>query len=439
MVKKVGKYELGRTIGEGTFAKVKFAINKETGDAVAIKILDKEKIYQQNMGDQIKKEIAIMKLIKHPNVVQMYEVLASKTKIFIVLELVRGGELFDQIVSEGKFDEKTANWYFRQLVDGVQYCHDQGVCHRDLKPENLLIGEKDKRLKISDFGLSVLYHPESQADLLHTTCGTPNYVAPEVLADKGYDGTAADVWSMGVILYVLLAGYLPFDEPTHQLLFKKVSRAEYACPRHFSPEAKAIIGKILVADPKTRATIEDIRNDPWFTKYHADEPMFAPPRLEVDQSELVTEFEESEYITEDGDSKQSGPVGLNAFELISLCGGMDLNLMFESGPQIKRSTRFTSSQPPEDIIRQVSLALKDLRVQHKLFAASFKIKARTNPTAKGRLSFVIQVICMVPGLYIVEVRRGKGDGMEFYNLYRSLIQKLGPLVETPSSAAYPAA
>eukprot|EP00299_Pterocystis_sp_00344_P008534 c3280_g1_i2.p1 GENE.c3280_g1_i2~~c3280_g1_i2.p1 ORF type:complete len:382 (+),score=105.29 c3280_g1_i2:286-1431(+) len=375
-----------------------------------------------------------MKLIKHPNVVQMYEVLASKTKIFIVLELVRGGELFDQIVSEGKFDEKTANWYFRQLVDGVQYCHEQGVCHRDLKPENLLIGEKDKKLKISDFGLSVLYHPESQADLLHTTCGTPNYVAPEVLADKGYDGTAADVWSMGVILFVLLAGYLPFDEPTPQLLFKKVAKAEYSAPKHFSPEAKSLVGRILVPDPKRRITINEIKQDAWFLKYNTDEPMFAPPKLNVNQNELVTEFEEHEYIIDADEKKATGPVGLNAFELISLCGGMDLNLMFETGPQIKRSTRFTSSQLPEEIIRQVSNSLKEMKIEHKVFANAFKIKARTTPTAKGRLTFTIQVICMVPGLYIVEVRRGKGEGMEFHNIYSELVRKLGPLVETSSSS-----
>eukprot|EP00301_Raphidiophrys_heterophryoidea_P023743 c7508_g1_i1.p1 GENE.c7508_g1_i1~~c7508_g1_i1.p1 ORF type:complete len:465 (+),score=131.12 c7508_g1_i1:184-1395(+) len=388
------------------------------------------------MGDQIKKEIAIMKLIKHPNVVQMYEVLASKTKIFIVLELVRGGELFDQIVSEGKFDESTANWYFRQLVEGVQYCHDHGVCHRDLKPENLLISEKDRKLKISDFGLSVLYHPESQADLLHTTCGTPNYVAPEVLADKGYDGKAADVWSMGVILYVLLAGYLPFDEPTPQLLFKKVSRAEYTVPKTFSQEAKDMIGKILVPDPKRRLTIEQIKQEPWFKKYNNDTPLVSPPNINVNHEMLNLDFEEHDEIKLDHDKssssgpQSSGPVGLNAFELISLCGGMDLNLMFESTPQVKRSTRFTSSRPPDEILQQLSDALKAIRVEHKVFAPSYKIKARTQLSSKGRITFSIQVICMVPGLYIVEVRRGKGDAMEFYSIYKELLIRLGPLVES---------
>lgn len=135
MVKKVGKYELGRTLGEGTFGRVKHAINVETNEAVAIKVLDKESIQRQNMGNQIKKEISIMKMVKHKYVVSLIEVLASKTKIFIVLELVTGGELFDKIVQQKRLSEDQAKFYFCQLVEGVEYCHKLGVCHRDLKPE----------------------------------------------------------------------------------------------------------------------------------------------------------------------------------------------------------------------------------------------------------------------------------------------------------------
>ncbi|KDO29939.1 serine/threonine protein kinase [Saprolegnia parasitica CBS 223.65] len=235
MVKKVGKYEIGKTLGEGTFGKVKYAVNTETDERVAIKVLDKDKIQKQNMGAQIKKEISIMKMVRHRHVVVLKEVLASRTKIFIVLELITGGELFDKIVSEGRFNEETARFYFHQLVNGVEYCHSQGVCHRDLKPENLLLDENGD-LKISDFGLSALYEgggdgtDGSRASLLHTTCGTPNYVAPEVLADKGYDGRAADVWSIGVILYVLLAGFLPFDEPTMSALFRKIQKGRVLVP-----------------------------------------------------------------------------------------------------------------------------------------------------------------------------------------------------------------
>ena len=299
------------------------AINSDTKEAVAIKILDKEKIQQQNMGNQIKKEISIMKVVHHPNVVQLKEVLASRTKIFIVLELVTGGELFDSIVKEGKFSDDKARKYFRQLIHGLSYCNTKGVCHRDLKPENLLL-DQNANLKISDFGVSAGEGGEERSDerkgpseaiaervvnycsggmllslhssplaltppiqpsqlsalytggddgetnqrtlLLHTTCGTPNYVAPEVLEDKGYDGKKADIWSCGVILYVLLAGFLPFDEKKMADLFRKIQAAEVQYPAWFSDEVKDLLGMILTASPGDRATISTIQEHPWYTK-----------------------------------------------------------------------------------------------------------------------------------------------------------------------------
>jgi 5'-AMP-activated protein kinase catalytic alpha subunit len=272
MVKKVGKYEMGRTLGEGTFGKVKHAVNSETNEVVAIKVLDKDKIQKQQMGNQIKREISIMKMVKHRYIVEMIEVLASKTKIFIVIELVSGGELFDKIVREGKFSEEKTLFYFNQLAEGVEYCHKVGVCHRDLKPENLLLDEHGN-LKISDFGLSSLYVGDADGDsasrteLLHTTCGTPNYVAPEVLADKGYDGKKADVWSIGVIVYVMLAGFLPFDENNIVALFAKIQAADYTYPSFFNSEARAVLDTMLVVDPKVRASLSQLRAHPWLHNY----------------------------------------------------------------------------------------------------------------------------------------------------------------------------
>ncbi|CAI5466508.1 unnamed protein product [Closterium sp. Yama58-4] len=260
-VKRVGKYELGRTLGEGNFAKVKLGQDVESGRRVAIKVMDKDRILQHRMADQIKREVSIMKMVRHPNIVQLIEVLASRNKIFMVLEFAAGGELFDRIVYRGRLAESEARRYFQQLVDAVDCCHAKGVCHRDLKfrhslrrlqhlrvlprilllalisshsvrgvaccdvawhqPENLLVDERGN-LKVSDFGLSALPQQQHRDGLLHTTCGTPNYVAPEVLHNKGYDGRKADVWSCGVILFVLLAGYVPFDEPDLVLLYDKV-------------------------------------------------------------------------------------------------------------------------------------------------------------------------------------------------------------------------
>ncbi|EEF32417.1 ATP binding protein, putative [Ricinus communis] len=193
---RVGKYELGKTLGEGSFAKVKFAKNVETGDSFAIKIIDREHVLRNKMVEQLKREISTMKLIKHPNVIKIFEVMASKTKIYIVLEFIDGGELFDKIARHGRLKEDEARRYFHQLINAVDYCHSRGVFHRDLKPENLILDSYGV-LKVSDFGLSALSQQVRGDGLLHTACGTPNYVAPEVLKDKGYDGTASDVWSCG--------------------------------------------------------------------------------------------------------------------------------------------------------------------------------------------------------------------------------------------------
>ena len=225
---KIGKYEILETLGDGAFGKVKRAIDTETNDTVAIKFLDKDLIKKQNMSKQIQREISIMRKVKHAHVVNLKEVLASNTKIFIVMESVTGGDLFDKIVAASKFTEEQARTFFQQLILGLEYCHAQGVCHRDLKPENLLLTDEGT-LKISDFGLSA-EQPDAgggkgsstgsgggggkggggdgeergSADparvgdaedrmILKTTCGTSNYIAPEVLGDNGYEGTPARV------------------------------------------------------------------------------------------------------------------------------------------------------------------------------------------------------------------------------------------------------
>ncbi|XP_066311026.1 CBL-interacting protein kinase 3-like [Miscanthus floridulus] len=182
--RRVGKYELGRTIGEGTFAKVRIAKNMEHWDHVAIKILDKAKVHKNKLAEQIRREICTMKLVQHPNVVRLYEVMGSKTRIYVVLEFVMGGELHDIIATSGRLKEEEARRYFQQLINAVDYCHSRGVYHRDLKLENLLL-DVAGNLKISDFGLSALSDQVKNDGLLHTTCGTPNYVAPEVIDDKG--------------------------------------------------------------------------------------------------------------------------------------------------------------------------------------------------------------------------------------------------------------
>ena len=265
MVKEVGRYLLYQTLGEGNFSKVKYAVHKDTKLSVAIKILEKEKLVNSNMTSHIKSEISILKMIKHENLIEIKDVFASQSKIFIVLEYIEGGELLDLVIGEKTLTERRACSYFNQLVSGMLYCHEKGICHRDLKPENILVTSTGV-LKISDFGLSTIVDIKHN-HLLDNAVGTPNYIAPEVVRRQQYDGKAADCWSIGVILYVLMAGYFPFEADPLLDLFTLIRESKVVYPYWFNTDLVDLLKKIFVYDPSKRYTITDIRSHEWFRKY----------------------------------------------------------------------------------------------------------------------------------------------------------------------------
>ncbi|CAI0544820.1 unnamed protein product [Linum tenue] len=409
---RVGRYELGRTLGEGTFAKVKFARNVENGENVAIKILDKEKVLKHKMIAQIKREIATMKLIRHPNVIRMYEVMASKTKIYIVMEFVTGGELFDKIASRGRLKEDEARKYFQQLINAVDYCHSRGVYHRDLKPENLLL-DASGVLKVSDFGLSALPQQVREDGLLHTTCGTPNYVAPEVINNKGYDGAKADLWSCGVILFVLMAGYLPFEDSNLMQLYKKIFKADFSCPPWFSTSGKKLIKRILDPNPATRITIAEVIENEWFKKGYKP-PVFEQADVSLDDVDSI--FNDSAERREVGPVGPVAPVTMNAFELISTSQGLNLSSLFEKQGLVKRETRFASKSSANEIMTQIEAAATPLGFDVK--KNNFKMKLQGEKTGrKGHLSVATEIFEVAPSLYMVEVRKSGGDTLEFHKVW----------------------
>jgi serine/threonine protein kinase len=226
--------------------------------------LEKLKIKDDNDVNRIIREIKILKSVRHPSVIQLYEIVETENQLYLIMEYAEGGELFDLIVDRHRLREELACKFFRSLVFGLKYIHSMNICHRDLKPENLLL-DVSKDLKIVDFGLSNAYEVKGK-DLLKTACGSPCYAAPEMIAGKKYHGDRVDVWSCGVVLYAMVCGYLPFEDPVTKKLYKKIMTADYEIPKFVSNGVRDLITKVLNVNEDERYTMSNIINQPWFNR-----------------------------------------------------------------------------------------------------------------------------------------------------------------------------
>eukprot|EP00096_Caligus_rogercresseyi_P008942 TRINITY_DN2936_c0_g1_i1.p1 TRINITY_DN2936_c0_g1~~TRINITY_DN2936_c0_g1_i1.p1 ORF type:complete len:565 (+),score=124.86 TRINITY_DN2936_c0_g1_i1:313-2007(+) len=274
---QIGHYVLGETLGIGTFGKVKVGFHQITGHKVAVKILNRQKIKNLDVVGKIRREIQNLKLFRHPHIIKLYQVISTPTDIFMVMEHVAGGELFDYIVKHGKLKENEARRFFQQIISGVEYCHRHNVVHRDLKPENLLL-DGSLNVKIADFGLSNMM---MDGEFLRTSCGSPNYAAPEVISGKLYAGPEVDIWSCGVILYALLCGTLPFDDEHVPALFRKIKSGVFPIPDYLNKKAVSLLCHMLQTDPMKRATVDEIRKHDWFIK---DIPGYLFPEDDADSA-----------------------------------------------------------------------------------------------------------------------------------------------------------
>ncbi|KAJ6489635.1 snf 1 [Mycena vitilis] len=255
---QLGMYTVVDDIAEGTFGKVKMAIHTVTGHKVAMKFLSKAIIHRDKMKARVRREFEYMRLLRHPHIIKLYEVISTPTDIIFVLEYAEG-ELFNYIVQNGRLTEDVGRRFFQQIMAGIEYSHRLKIVHRDLKPENILLDEY-LNVKIADFGLS---NETVDGEFLATSCGSPNYAAPEVIKGLKYSGPEIDVWSSGIILYVLLCGKLPFEDEVIGSLFDKIAHVRYDPPTHLSPHAQNLIKSMLVADPTKRITVPQIMQHPF--------------------------------------------------------------------------------------------------------------------------------------------------------------------------------
>ncbi|KAE9604763.1 putative protein kinase CAMK-CAMKL-CHK1 family [Lupinus albus] len=420
------KYEFGKLLGQGNFAKVYHARDLRTGDNVAVKVIDKEKVLKVGLVDQTKREISIMRLVKHPNVLQLYEVLATKTKIYFIIEYAKGGELFNK-VAKGRFHEDMARKYFQQLISAVDYCHSKGVYHRDLKPENLLLDENGV-LKVADFGLSALVESHHQGSMMSTVCGTPAYVAPEVISRKGYDGAKADLWSCGVILYVLLSGHLPFYDLNLIALYKKIGKAEYKCPNWFSFESRRLIAKILNPNPHTRISTAKVMESSWFRKGFNSKSDKMEKKLtnvasssgSVDSDNVFGVFDNQSGIVEENRALVK-PTYLNAFDIISLSAGLDLTCLFANNGD-QDNVKFTSMNSASSIMSTLEDIARVLKMKITKKDGGLLKLERSREGRKGQLSIDVEMFEFTESFYLVEMKKSCGDTLEYQKILKEDIR-----------------
>lgn len=303
---KIGPWKLGRTLGRGSTGRVRLAKNINTGQLAAVKIVPKANFKKlenpkykrasitankDRLPYGIEREIIIMKLINHQNIMGLYDVWENKNDLYLILEYIEGGELFDYLIKRGKLSEHEAIQYFKQIIDGIHYLHQFNICHRDLKPENLLL-DFNKNIKIADFGMAAL---EVREKLLETSCGSPHYASPEIVAGKNYHGAPSDIWSCGIILFALLTGHLPFDDENIRKLLLKVQSGQFVMPDYLSWEAQDLISKMLCVDPNDRITIDVIMTHPLLTKYPnlgvSNKSDFDPSKINVNPIESADKID----------------------------------------------------------------------------------------------------------------------------------------------------
>lgn len=434
MGKRIGKYEFGKTLGSGNYSKVKLAIDTENNTKWAIKIIDKEQLQRERMEEQLKREIAVLKQLKHPFIVGLREVMQTANHIYLVLQLVNGGELFDKIVAAKKFEEPQARRYFQQLVLGIRYAHGLGIAHRDIKPENLLVDDKDV-IRITDFGLSNLQPKEGQG-LLQTVCGTPNYVAPDVLKEKGYNGFIADAWSCGVVLFVMLAGYLPFDDPNVNALFNKIERGDYRFPRHFTAPVRDLIGALLTVDPTKRMTLDQCVQHPWFqegldsvqklVESSQSAPIAEPTKQQIQGAITDTQETDSDKRGEIADGGTNQPI--DAFQLLSFFTAGATNPFAQHDMDLNASITGVSRRAflmnSKVTLNDVVVALSKLKIAARVHQG--EAKAFVNTPRGGLLTFRVIVIPVAGDFSLCQFGRGRGDSADFVQLVDNVVNALPP-------------
>ncbi|PWZ46216.1 CBL-interacting protein kinase 14 [Zea mays] len=378
---------MGKLLGKGAFGKVHYARDLESNQGVAIKIMDKDRVLKAGLSEQVKREITTMRLVEHKNIVRLHEVMATRNKIYIIMEYAKGGELLDKVKRSGRLTEADTHRYFQQLIGALDHCHSRGVYHRDLKPENLLLDEN----------------------------GDLKCIAPEVIKKTGYDGAKSDIWSCGVVLFVLAAGYLPFQGPNMMEIYRKIHDSDFRCPSWFSHKLKRLLYKILNPNPSMRPSIQEIKESTWFRKgpreISAMKEKVLSENATATNAAPVLAARRKEIAHED---KTLVATKLNAFEIIAFSAGLDLSGLFIK--ECRKETRFTSDKPALAIISKLEDVAKALNLRIRKKDNNTVIIQGRKHGGNGVLQFDTQIFEITPSCHLVQMKQTSGDLLEYQKL-----------------------
>ncbi|XP_050416175.1 serine/threonine-protein kinase Chk1 [Patella vulgata] len=462
-------WDLVQTLGEGAYGEVKLAVNRETHEAVAVKIINLNKF--PNIEESVKKETCVHRMLNHETIIKFYGSRQDENMQYIFLEYASGGELFDRIEPDVGMSQLDANRYFKQLISGVEYLHSKGVTHRDLKPENLLLDDNDN-LKITDFGFSTVFRFQGKERKMEKCCGTVPYVAPEVLSRKPYYAEPSDIWSCAIILVALLAGELPWDEPTY-------SCKEYCdwkdCKITQSPWNKidnlalSLLRKVLLENYKKRYTLEQIKKHQWFNKsfksrkaglslYPSGSPSDSPSgtgpfkrlcsRMEMSPPNTASpraniscsqpELRPCNYPESQPDARTdrkdnsnfimsfSQPVHLDNMLLSSQIQGTPGSSQTPMQKLVRRMTRFFVKTDQEETLQEINRVFDHLGFTWKKNTPSL-LTVSTVDKRRTRLVFKTSLVNMGENL-LLDFRLSKGDGLEFKRLFIKVKERMKPVI-----------
>ncbi|XP_034034297.1 serine/threonine-protein kinase Chk1 [Thalassophryne amazonica] len=450
----VQDWDLVQTLGEGAYGEVRLLVNKHTEEAVAVKVIDTSQ--SNECAENVKKEICIHKMLNHANIVRFFGHRKEELTMYLFLEYCTGGELFDRIEPDVGMMEKDAHRFFQQLIASVEYLHSIGITHRDIKPENILLDDKDN-LKLSDFGLATMFRFKGRERLLNRLCGTLPYVAPELLSHTEYSAQPADVWACGIVLTAMLAGELPWDQPTEscQEYSDWLQKKTYLSPwKKIQPMPLSLLSKLLLVSPERRVTISDIKKDHWFiqgVKHPSDSRGSAGNKVFRSDFGLISRGKSDEKI--ELSSSQPDPTeGSCTWEAMLLIGQTDGQVCFSQptrpehmllGSQlagtpgasqtpwqrlVRRMTRFFTTVDADASLSSLKDACDGLALGFKLTCTK-EVTVSTLDKRNNKLIFKVHLLDMNQRV-LLDFRLSKGDGLEFKRLFLRVKRKLGDIIST---------